>query len=101
MLVARLAEPELSLRADLQQALSTHTDGADTSHDLTHADRVWLNAREIADNEGGGNLHILIAAAYLHDLVSLPKNHVDRHKSSTLSADKAAPILQISWLHGG
>jgi len=94
MLVARLVEPEPNLRADLQKALGTHIDGADTSHDLAHADRVWLNAREIASNEGRGNLRILIAAAYLHDLVSLPKDHPDRHKSSTLSADKAAPILQ-------
>ncbi len=94
MLVARLVEPEPNLRADLQKALSTHIDRTDTSHDLAHADRVWLNAREIANNEGRGNLRILIAAAYLHDLVSLPKDHVDRHKSSTFSADKAAPILQ-------
>ncbi|MCF6316913.1 MAG: HD domain-containing protein [Marinosulfonomonas sp.] len=89
-----MVEPEPSLRADLQQALSTYIDGADTSHDLAHADRVWLNAREIASNEGCGNLRVLIAAAYLHDLVSLPKDHVDRHKSSSLSADKAAPVLQ-------
>lgn len=93
MRVARLGEPEPGLRADLQKALSTHIDGADTSHDLAHADRVWLNARDIADNEERGNLRILIAAAYLHDLVSLPKDHVDRHKSSTFSADQAAPIL--------
>lgn len=94
MRVARLVEPKSSLRADLQKALSTYIDGTDTSHDLAHADRVWLNAGEIARNEGRGNLRILIAAAYLHDLVSLPKDHVDRHKSSILSADKAAPVLQ-------
>ncbi|WP_457649154.1 HD domain-containing protein [Profundibacter sp.] len=47
----------------------------------------------MADNEGRGDRRILIAAAYLHDLVSLPKDHPKRHTSSTLSAQAVEPIL--------
>lgn len=80
------------LRNELREVLASHlTD--DPAHDLAHADRVWHNARAIADAEGG-DLRVLLAAAYLHDLVSLPKDHPDRARSSTLAAEAAAPILQ-------
>lgn len=84
---------DADLQASLQQALSGHIDKTDTSHDLAHADRVWANAQSIAAGERCGDLRILIAATYLHDLVSLPKNHPDRSKASAYSADAAAPIL--------
>ncbi|MHA4808490.1 HD domain-containing protein [Flavitalea flava] len=37
---------------------------------------------------------ILLASAYFHDLVSLPKNHPDRSQSSRLSAEMTARILE-------
>ncbi len=91
MLVGRLADS--ALQAQLQTALLAHLDGSDTAHDLAHVKRVWANARVIASNEGRGDLRILIAAAYLHDLISLPKDHAQRHTSSALSAQAAEPIL--------
>ena len=91
MLVGRLADS--TLQAQLQTALLAHLDGSDTAHDLAHVQRVWTNARVIADKEGRGDLRILIAATYLHDLVSLPKDHAQRHTSSILSAQAAKPIL--------
>ena len=36
----------------------------------------------------------MLAAAYLHDIVSLPKNQPERHLSSRLAARQAATILQ-------
>jgi len=66
----------------------------DASHDIHHARRVKSLALAIADREAAGNRAHLIAAAYLHDIVNLPKNSPDRAKASALSADAAAPILR-------
>lgn len=63
----------------------------DPAHDLAHLDRVWVNAQAIAD--GSGDLKVLIAASYLHDLVNLPKDDPDRALASRQSATKAGPIL--------
>ena len=90
-MVGRLADS--ALQAQLQTALLAHQDGSDTAHDLAHVQRVWANARVIADKEGRGDLRILVAATFLHDLVSLPKDHAQRHTSSILSAKAAKPIL--------
>ena len=70
----------------------------DPAHDIAHLDRVWANAHRIARAENKKapdrvDLRVLMAGAYLHDLVNLPKDHPDRAKASTFSADKAAPIL--------
>lgn len=65
----------------------------DPAHDALHLDRVWTNAHRIALDEGNVDLRVLIAAAYLHDLVNLPKDHPDRKMASTYSAQKAEPIL--------
>lgn len=66
---------------------------ADTAHDIAHLDRVWVNAQSIVAGEGSGDLRLLLAAAYLHDLVNLPKNRPDRAGASRLAAEKAGPIL--------
>jgi uncharacterized protein len=67
---------------------------ADGAHDLGHFGRVWRMCRRINALEGGsGDLVVLLAASYFHDLVSLPKDHPDRSRSSLFSAASAAPIL--------
>ena len=71
----------------------------DPAHDIAHLDRVWANAQRIARDENEkspnrANLRILIAGAYLHDLVNLPKDHPQREPASKLSAEKSEPILQ-------
>lgn len=71
----------------------------DPAHDIAHLDRVWANAQRIARDENEkspnrANLRILIAGAYLHDLVNLPKDHPQRERASKLSAEKSEPILQ-------
>ena len=71
----------------------------DPAHDIAHLDRVWANAQRIARDENEktpnrANLRVLIAGAYLHDLVNLPKDHPQRETASKLSAEKSEPILQ-------
>ncbi|TDW96850.1 HD domain-containing protein [Dinghuibacter silviterrae] len=67
----------------------------DGSHDLGHFRRVWNMCRRIdAAEEGKGDLYVLLAASYFHDLVSLPKNHPDRSRSSVLAAEKTAVLLR-------
>ncbi|MCL4154697.1 UNVERIFIED_CONTAM: hypothetical protein GTU68_017279 [Idotea baltica] len=47
----------------------------------------------IAEREGSGDTLVLTAAAYLHDIVNLPKNDPNRAEASRLSAKAAVPIL--------
>ncbi|WP_323783811.1 HD domain-containing protein [Thalassovita sp.] len=65
----------------------------DSAHDLGHLDRVWFTCDRIAATEGG-NRKLLLAAAYLHDLVNLPKDAPNRAQASRLAADAAIPHLQ-------
>lgn len=81
-----------ALRSALAEVLAGN--GTDPAHDLAHADRVWVNARTIALGEGVDPSGVLMAAAYLHDLVSLPKDHPDRARAATLSATAAGPIME-------
>ena len=80
------------LRAQLRDVIGQEMQ-QDPAHDVLHLDRVWSNAHRIAKDEGGIDLRVLLAAAYLHDLVNLPKDHPDRKKASKLSEQKAEPIL--------
>jgi uncharacterized protein len=82
-----------ALASKLEAALADADTGADGSHDLHHARRVWTNAREISRRESAGRPDILIAAAYLHDLVNVPKDDPARSQASRLSAEAAGPIL--------
>lgn len=66
----------------------------DAAHDLAHFSRVAHNAQTIAKGESPSDSLILIASAYLHDLVNLPKNHPERHLSSKYSAEKARVVLK-------
>lgn len=65
---------------------------ADVAHDLAHIQRVVKVARQLACEEQA-DLAVVIPAAYLHDCVSLPKDHAQRHLASTLAGDKAVAFL--------
>jgi uncharacterized protein len=69
-------------------------DGGDGAHNLAHVMRVVRVARKI-DQELGEpcDPDVLSAAAWLHDLVSLPKASAERAKASSLSADEA--VLEL------
>ncbi|MDQ2065766.1 HD domain-containing protein [Xinfangfangia sp. CPCC 101601] len=66
---------------------------ADAAHDMGHLRRVWANAQAIAASEPGADLEVLLAAAYFHDAVNLPKNAPNRAAASQLSADWAREYL--------
>ncbi len=85
--------PHKDLIARLEAEFIAHDDGSDASHDINHARRVMRAALRIAATEGGGDEGVIIAAAYLHDWVNLPKNDPNRARASEYSADAARPIL--------
>lgn len=84
------------LHAALRDALAAAREGTDAAHDLAHADRVWRMASVIAVEEGQPVGPVLMAACYLHDLVSPPKDHPERPLASRHSAKAAGPVLR--WL---
>lgn len=86
------------LIAKLEAILQQHGDMGDPSHDLFHARRVYrtacfLGTEEARQNGSMPDDRVLAAAAYLHDLVNLPKNHPDRAMASRHSAEAARPHL--------
>lgn len=87
MSLASLSELEHHCRMFLQAV-----DHADAAHDLNHILRVVKVAKQLAIAENA-NLAVVVPAAWLHDCVSLPKNHPERHLASTLAGDKAIEFL--------
>ena len=87
-----------ALRAELRDVVRKMSVGGDSGHDLAHADRVWTHARTIAHGEGAELTPVLLCAAYLHDLVSLPKDHPKRSRAAMMSASAAGPVMQALGL---
>lgn len=75
---------------------SLHDQDDDASHDLEHFKRVAHKSKHIAMHESDPvDLLVILAAAYFHDVVNLPKNHPERHLGSQYSAKKAREILHF------
>lgn len=87
-----------ALRTTLRDVVQKMASGADSAHDLAHTDRVWALARTIAMGEGLELSPVLLCAAYLHDLVAVPKNHPKRDRAAMLSASAAGPVMQALGL---
>lgn len=64
----------------------------DPGHDWAHILRVTKTAEELAKSENA-DLSIVLPAAFLHDIVNVPKDHPERARASTLAADKAIKLL--------
>ena len=75
-----------------EQKLRDSDLGNDPAHDLAHFRRVVTSAKRLAQEEGA-DLSVVIPAAWLHDLVNVPKNDPRRSQASRLSADAA-----LAWL---
>lgn len=68
----------------------------DASHDMSHFSRVYRTAKHIAGYEREpADFLVLLAAAYFHDIVSLPKDHADAKLSSRYASVKAKQILHL------
>lgn len=65
----------------------------DPAHDLLHVKRVVKMARQLALKERA-DLDVIIPAAWLHDLVNLPKDHQDRKSASRMAAMEAITFLK-------
>ena len=74
------------------QATCRSTSSPDPAHDFSHCLRVLANVHVLWKSEGG-DLEVLAAASFLHDIANLPKNHPDSKMSSGKSADQAAELL--------
>jgi uncharacterized protein len=64
----------------------------DAAHDLAHVKRVVKNSLYLTDLEAANN-EVTLAAACLHDCVSLPKNDPRRAEGSRLAAAEASGFL--------
>jgi len=83
-----LGKLEQQLKSYIQQLMTT-----DPAHDLSHIERVVAAAKSFAIAEQA-QLAVIIPAAWLHDCVSLPKNHPERQNSSKLAAIEALRVLR-------
>ncbi len=83
----------LAIEPELEARVAHSIQGADAAHDLAHIRRVVKAAREICREEGG-DFNVVIPAAWLHDLVSVPKSSSDRSQASRLSAAAAQELLR-------
>jgi uncharacterized protein len=75
-----------------ERTIATIATADDPAHDLLHFKRVVAMAKKLCAAEGA-NPHIVVPAAWLHDMVIVPKNSPLRSKASQLSADKALEYL--------
>lgn len=64
----------------------------DPAHDLLHFKRVVATAKRLCELENG-SLEIVVPAAWLHDIVIVPKDSLLRSKASQMSAQKAVEFL--------
>ncbi|EAQ67538.1 metal-dependent phosphohydrolase [Marinomonas sp. MED121] len=64
----------------------------DLAHDYQHVLRVVNNATKLCQQEDAIDA-VVLPAAWLHDCLSLPKDHPQRAQASQLAADKAIAFL--------
>jgi len=77
----------------LLQEIRPYYEAQDPGHDWAHIQRVVRTAQQLAHHESA-KLEVVIPAAYLHDIVNVPKSHPQRSSASTLAADKAIKLLE-------
>lgn len=65
----------------------------DSAHDMEHIRRVVRNATHIGHIEQA-DMGIVLASAWLHDCITIPKNSPLRSQASRLAADKAEVFLR-------
>ena len=65
----------------------------DAAHEIGHFERVSSWALRLAEIEGADPV-VVWAAAWLHDMVHVPKNSPDRSRASTFSAEEASRFLE-------
>lgn len=80
-----------------EDKIRTVASSDDPAHDLNHFKRVVIMAKKLCIQEGA-KLEVVVPAAWLHDLVIVPKNSPLRSQASKLSAEKALEfLLEINY----
>ena len=72
--------------------LADNHSGQDAAHDIFHFRRVWMTTQKLSTAATVDWL-VVLTACYFHDLISLPKNHPERHRSSVLAALETHRVL--------
>lgn len=72
--------------------LKNRLNETDTAHDFAHTKRVVANAKTLLMSERADS-EVVLAAAWLHDCETLPKNHPERKKASAYAANTAVQFL--------
>lgn len=75
-----------------ESKIATVASSDDPAHDLNHFKRVVTMAKKLCAQENA-KPEVVIPAAWLHDLVIVPKNSALRSKASKMSADEAMKFL--------
>ena len=70
-------------------------DNGDPGHDIAHICRVMATCKRLCAVESA-DVETVLAAAILHDVVNLPKNHPERLRASQLAAEKSKGMLSDS-----
>ncbi|MCM2354286.1 MAG: HD domain-containing protein [Pseudobdellovibrio sp.] len=76
-----------------EDKIKTVASSEDPAHDLNHFKRVVTMAKKLCAQEDA-KLEVVVPAAWLHDLVIVPKNSPLRSQASKLSAVKALEFLR-------
>ncbi|HAT8031687.1 TPA: hydrolase [Citrobacter rodentium] len=79
-------------QSQFEEWLLRHYHQQDTAHDIFHFRRVWATSRQLSQGLAVDEL-VILTACYFHDIVSLAKNHPERHRSSVLAAAEARRVL--------
>lgn len=92
----------MSLQADLEAEVAAQWAGqSDGAHDIWHVRRVWAGCVAIADQlEVEVDRQVLLIAAYLHDIVNVPKSDPRRAEAASLSAEHAVAWMAARGLPG-
>lgn len=83
----------LEWEAKFESKISAVASSDDPAHDLLHFRRVVGLAKYLCTREGG-IAEVVVPAAWLHDLVIVPKDSSLRSQASRLSAEKAVEFLR-------
>lgn len=87
----------LDLEVLLRDKIRQEATADDPAHDFLHFTRVVEMARTLCRLEKGDE-SVVIPAAWLHDLVNVPKNDPRRSQASRLSAQAAREYLtSVGW----
>ncbi len=76
-----------------EDKIKTVASSDDPAHDLNHFKRVVTMAKKLCVQENA-KMEVVVPAAWLHDLVIVPKNSPLRSQASKLSAEKALEFLR-------